>query len=528
MRQPLRVPAPRRRASVLRSAPPGRRRRAGCASSWSPCSAKARASWPDVGALAAATCDPHLALGLPDARRRSDYYSSFQALVEGRRDDDDGWVKQIAQALGEIAHRSKASQVYVPLGVGSHIDHRLSHEASLRALQSGDGRNVFLYEERPEAFVRGAVRVRLGQVGARLPPAAVHAADRARLAPFVWRFHLAPTLRGDLKGWPERLPLDRPRRSAVAAGTGLASAEGLRSAPAAGRPSHRARAARERARSSRPRWPRRAQRPRGSRASRPPTRAGWAEASTPSGSGCCCRPARKAASRRWRSRTSCSGSRRLVGARVLSLGGHSHFTTVGVRDPPAPPRTSPPLRGAAARAVGCPQSRALSPSQRSGSCSQSVLRYVRISCALKRAFKASSAGAQLRVAQGHRVRLLLEDAVLVRQADGVQEDRRASRGAAPRWSATRRAAATGSPGSRTEARARRLLLRRHRPRDLRPEMARLDDGAEGAAVDFLRRAPRRTGSRPRSSPRARAVSTDVPPSLRTPFGAVYVPPPGTR
>jgi LmbE family N-acetylglucosaminyl deacetylase len=160
--------------------------------------------WPEVGALAAAGIR-QLSLGLPDARRRSDYYSSFQALVEGRRADDDGWVKQLAEALGDIGHRSKASQVYVPLGVGSHIDHRLSHEASLRALQSGDGRNVFLYEERPEAFVRGAVRVRLGQVGARLPPAAIHAADRARLAPFLWRFHLAPSMRGDLKGWPERL-----------------------------------------------------------------------------------------------------------------------------------------------------------------------------------------------------------------------------------------------------------------------------------------------------------------------------------
>ena len=161
-------------------------------------------AWPEIGALASADVR-RLSLGLPDARQRSDYYSSFQALVEGRRADDDGWLTQLAQALGEIGHRSKASQVYVPLGVGSHIDHRLSHEASLRSFQSGEGRNVFLYEERPEAFVRGAVRVRLGQVGARLPPAAAHAADRAQLAPFLWRFHLAPSLRGDLKSWPERL-----------------------------------------------------------------------------------------------------------------------------------------------------------------------------------------------------------------------------------------------------------------------------------------------------------------------------------
>jgi LmbE family N-acetylglucosaminyl deacetylase len=160
--------------------------------------------WPAVGALATANVR-RIALGLPDARRRSDYYSTFQALVEGRRADDDRWVKQLASVLTDVGHRSKASQVYVPLGVGSHIDHRLAHEACLRGFQSGDGRNVFLYEERPEAFVRGAVRVRLGQLGARLPPAAAQAADRARLAPFLWRFHLAPSLRGDIRGWPERL-----------------------------------------------------------------------------------------------------------------------------------------------------------------------------------------------------------------------------------------------------------------------------------------------------------------------------------
>jgi LmbE family N-acetylglucosaminyl deacetylase len=160
--------------------------------------------WPVVGPLEKADVR-RIALGLPDARRRSDYYASFRALVEGRRADDDRWLGQLAHVLTDIGHRSKASQVYVPLGVGSHIDHRLTHEASLRGFQSGDGRNVFLYEERPEAFVRGAVRVRLGQLGARLPPAAAQAADRARLAPFLWRFHLAPSLRGDLTGFSERL-----------------------------------------------------------------------------------------------------------------------------------------------------------------------------------------------------------------------------------------------------------------------------------------------------------------------------------
>jgi hypothetical protein len=109
------------------------------------------------------------------------------------------------EVLADIGHRSRAKEVYVPLGVGQHIDHRLAHEACRAAFPRGEGRNVFLYEERPEAFVPGAVRVRLSQVGARLPPGAVEAADRAGLARFVVRYHVAPKLRGDLKGWGDRL-----------------------------------------------------------------------------------------------------------------------------------------------------------------------------------------------------------------------------------------------------------------------------------------------------------------------------------
>ena len=145
------------------------------------------------------------ALELPPAAQRNRYYSSFAALTEGRHPDDDAWLSQIAELLNDIRHRTRARQVYVPLGVGSHIDHRLCHEAALRVFSSGDGRNVFLYEERPEAVVPGAVRMRLGELGARLPPAAAEAADASSLAPFLLRFHVAAQARGDLKGWPERL-----------------------------------------------------------------------------------------------------------------------------------------------------------------------------------------------------------------------------------------------------------------------------------------------------------------------------------
>jgi LmbE family N-acetylglucosaminyl deacetylase len=145
------------------------------------------------------------ALEIPPAAQRNPFYSSFAALTEGRHPDDDAWLSQAAELLNDIRHRTKARQVYVPLGVGSHIDHRLCHDAALRVFASGDGRNVFLYEERPEALVPGAVRMRLGELGARLPPAAAQAADDSSLAPFLMRFHVAAQARGDLSSFSERL-----------------------------------------------------------------------------------------------------------------------------------------------------------------------------------------------------------------------------------------------------------------------------------------------------------------------------------
>ena len=145
-----------------------------------------------------------LALELPEAPARQASYAAFEALTAPTHPEDEGVVGVAAEALADIGHRLRARQVYVPLGVGGHVDHRLCHEAALRSLESGEGRNVFLYEDRPEAFVRGAVRMRLGHVGARLPPGAARAAEDTSLAAFLLRFHVGPSLRGDLKGWGAR------------------------------------------------------------------------------------------------------------------------------------------------------------------------------------------------------------------------------------------------------------------------------------------------------------------------------------
>jgi hypothetical protein len=47
--------------------------------------------------------------------------------------------------------------------------------------------------------------MRLGLLGARLPPAAAHAAETASLTRYLLQFHQAPALRGDLRGWTDRI-----------------------------------------------------------------------------------------------------------------------------------------------------------------------------------------------------------------------------------------------------------------------------------------------------------------------------------
>jgi hypothetical protein len=87
------------------------------------------------------------------------------------------------------------------------VDHALTYEASVRAFATEAGRNLFLYEERPEAFVPGAVRTRLALLGARLPPAGEGSAPRARLTSMLWQVNEPGRLRDDAGSLGARLAM---------------------------------------------------------------------------------------------------------------------------------------------------------------------------------------------------------------------------------------------------------------------------------------------------------------------------------
>jgi hypothetical protein len=145
----------------------------------------------------------HLSLGLPSAARRESPCEPWRS--PGLRPGDEEWVLKVASLLEEILRKARPRHLYLPLGIGGFVDSRIVHEGALRTFQEGAGRDLFLYEERPEAFVSGSVRIRLGEMGARLPPAAARVAGEGGLVRFLLRLHTVPALRGREKGRVKRI-----------------------------------------------------------------------------------------------------------------------------------------------------------------------------------------------------------------------------------------------------------------------------------------------------------------------------------
>ena len=146
----------------------------------------------------------YAAAGLPAAPERRAQAASSSPAAE-RRPDDEEVALEAARLLTQTGPRTQAVHVFAPLGLGASVDHRLTYEAAVRAFATEAGRNLFLYEERPEAFVPGAVRTRLALLGARLPPGAAKAAERAGLLRHLWRTNEPDRLRGGARGVRARL-----------------------------------------------------------------------------------------------------------------------------------------------------------------------------------------------------------------------------------------------------------------------------------------------------------------------------------
>lgn len=144
-----------------------------------------------------------IAFDLPTAAARSVRYSRLSSRLEEHLPEDRALLEAATTRLDALAQAVKPRHVYVPLAVGGQVDHRLAHGAAMRGLAEAPGREVFLYEDRPYSCLRGAVWVRLGQLGARLPPA-VRVTGRSNLLAFLLRFQTAAYVRGQAAGMGDR------------------------------------------------------------------------------------------------------------------------------------------------------------------------------------------------------------------------------------------------------------------------------------------------------------------------------------
>lgn len=107
-----------------------------------------------------------LELGFTDAPFRDGQYSQFRSIILDEHIEADNWlIQRLTDSLLSLAAMYETGHFYCPLGVGSHVDHRLCFEASLRAALP----HCCFYEDRPYALCHGAVEARLMHLAALSP-----------------------------------------------------------------------------------------------------------------------------------------------------------------------------------------------------------------------------------------------------------------------------------------------------------------------------------------------------------------------
>ena len=147
----------------------------------------------------------HVHLGLQAAHARQRHYASLTARTYGSHESDSEVRDAVRQLFDAVARQVRPRNVFVPLGVGLHIDHRLVHEAAEAAFPGGPGQNVFYYEDRPYALIPGAVRVRLAQLAVRLPPAITALGDGGSLLSHLFGFNRSSIARHGTRGIADRM-----------------------------------------------------------------------------------------------------------------------------------------------------------------------------------------------------------------------------------------------------------------------------------------------------------------------------------
>jgi len=104
-------------------------------------------------------------LGYKDAIFRHLFYTSFSRIVIGDHQFDKDLSVKLANNLKKLVDSRKAQNIFLPLAVGRHVDHRLTHQLWCSLTQRTDCKIIF-YEDRPYSFLPGNLNIRLKEIGA--------------------------------------------------------------------------------------------------------------------------------------------------------------------------------------------------------------------------------------------------------------------------------------------------------------------------------------------------------------------------
>jgi LmbE family N-acetylglucosaminyl deacetylase len=145
-------------------------------------------------------------LGLFDAPSRNPFYNSFRQIVLETAPGDWDQALVVRAKIDRLLDELTPDALYLPLGVGSHIDHRLVFEAGM-ALAACCPR--YYYEDLPYALVRHSVHLRFQEIqampfGKDLPSEYMNCSEEARQRGFLKSFRAAPYVRRYLPAGEEK------------------------------------------------------------------------------------------------------------------------------------------------------------------------------------------------------------------------------------------------------------------------------------------------------------------------------------
>jgi LmbE family N-acetylglucosaminyl deacetylase len=103
----------------------------------------------DLAAAAILGCRTHW-LGYPDAIYRADRYTSDKELFGTIHTIEHGLIDLIADEIRSLPEWCDEGTIYVPLGIGDHVDHQLIYAVGQQLAQGGA--RVFAYEDCPYAI----------------------------------------------------------------------------------------------------------------------------------------------------------------------------------------------------------------------------------------------------------------------------------------------------------------------------------------------------------------------------------------